>query len=87
MRWRPRSADRACELDASVRRDMQMDLGILSEQYQTLNGCLSEAAHNKSGDKAVAPFGGITLNKHAVSGGREDQQAAQPSERNMDSNV
>lgn len=66
---------------------LQVDLGIPSEQYQTRSGCLSEAAHNKSGDKAVAPFGAISLSKHAVSGGRDDQQAAQPSERNMESNV
>lgn len=36
---------------------------------KTLNGSLSEAAHNKSGDKAAAPLGAIALNKHRISGG------------------
>lgn len=54
---------------------------------KTLNGSLSKAAHNKSGDKAAAPLGAIALNKHGVPGGRKEQKAAQPSERNMESNV
>lgn len=57
------------------------------KSVKTLNGFLSEAAHNKSGDKAAPPLGAIALNNHGISGGRKEQKAAQRSERNMASNV
>lgn len=75
----PRSVQIKCENRPAkenkdgVRRFLKADVEILSDQSKTLTAPpLSGAAHNnKLGDKAVAPFGAITLNKHAFPGGGE----------------